>query len=139
MEKTIQHKEKSMTFESIEFIGQDNMQVSDGYHTMDELYEHRIILWIALCQMTEYRNQVWKQQGVKMSGENDVWRSKLHSDGSSYDGWFVLGIGKNKGSQRTYHLPESVWEKAEFAETLEKAPDFDGHRSNDVLNRIENI
>ena len=97
----------------------------DGYHTFDELYEHRIILWIALCNMY-YQ---W--------GYGDPWRSKLHSDGSSYDGWFLLGMGKHKSSQMTYHLPMSRWEDTFFAKTLDKAPEFDGHTSDDVLKRLE--
>ena len=52
------------------------------------------------------------------------------------EGWFVLGMGKKQGEQITYHLPMSEWEYCSFAETLEKAPDFDGHSSQDVLQRI---
>lgn len=99
-------------------------ETSDGYHTFNELYEHRIVLWIALCKCYQER----------------VWRSKLHSDGSSYEGWFVLGMNKEKGEQITYHLPLSRWEDTEFAETLEKAPEYDGHLSNtDTLERISRL
>ena len=105
----------------------------DGYHTFGELYEHRIVLWIALCKILYDDPQY--QTGQKA----DVWRSKLHSDGTSFDGWFVMGIGRNKGEQITYHLPISKWEETEFAETREKAPEFDGHTGDDVLERIKNL
>lgn len=114
--------------------GSDSMVVSDGYHTMDELYEHRIVLYIALCR---------RVQGVKRyeDGEiNIVWRAKMHSDGSSYEGWFTLGINREKGKQITYHLPLKYWEATDFAVTInkkEKVPEFDGHTPDDVLNRIK--
>lgn len=105
----------------------------DGYHTFGELYQHRIALFIALCNA--FNNDPQYQTGQK----SDIWRSQLHSDGSSFEGWFVLGIGKEKGKQITYHLPNTEWEKTEFARTLEKAPEFDGHTSDDVLTRIMNL
>jgi len=106
---------------------------SDGYHTFKELYEHRITLFIALCKILRADPQY--QTGQKA----DIWRSKLHSDGTSFDGWFVMGIGTNKGEQITYHLPTSKWEETNFAETKEKAPEWDGHTSEDVLKRLKNL
>lgn len=93
--------------------------ISDGYHTFDELYDHRITLWIALC----------KQRQVS-------WRSKVHSDGSMFEGWFVLGMGTGKGCQMTYHLPISRWDDTGFAMTMDMAPEFDGHTPAEVLKRI---
>lgn len=101
-------------------------QTSDGYHTFDELYEHRIVNYMALCRTI-------KQFG---SHHTDVWKSKAHSDGSIWDGWFILGINKNPGEQITYHLPMSKWDDCNFAFTLNEAPEFDGHTSADVLKRI---
>jgi len=97
--------------------------VSDGYHTFGQLYDHRITLYIALAK--------------KMA--SDVWRSVHHSDGSMYEGWFILGINKEKGKQITYHIPMERWEETDFAENLPMAPEWDGHTSEDVLNRIKNI
>lgn len=98
--------------------------ISDGYHTFGELYEHRNSLFIALC---------------KAHPELPAWRSKLHSDGTGFDGWFVLGLGKENGQQISYHLPLSMWEETNFAQTLEKALDFDGHTSKDVLERLKSL
>lgn len=115
--------------------------ICDGYHTFKELYEHRIELWIAVCRGISYRNAVFKSQGTIMNGYNDVWRSKNHSDGQPAFGgsWFLLGIGKEIGNQKTYHLPIEKWSDASFAEKLEKAPEFDGHTSDDVLERLKNL
>jgi hypothetical protein len=116
---------------SIKITG-DNIQVSDGYHTFDELYEHRIQLYIQLCKCVSIINS----QG----GFNDtVWRSGFYPDGTEIEGWFLLGIDKGKGSQITYHLPMSKWKETYFAETLDKAPEFDGHTSADVLERLKQL
>lgn len=127
-------KKLKLNLQSIE----NDVEISDGYHTFDELYDHRITLYIALCKVYEefiapsvYDSDKGRKQ--------DVWRSQKHSDGSNYDGWFILGIGKEKGKQITYHIPNERWEETNFAETLEKAPEFDGHTSADVLERLKNI
>ena len=116
----------------------DTGKISDGYHTFDELYDHRITLFIALCR----RVQGFKYHGDQrnaMGDEKNVWRSNLHSDGTMYDGQFILGIGKEAGKQITYHLPLSRWEETDFAETLERGPEFDGHTSDDVLERLKTL
>lgn len=116
--------------------------ISDGYHTFDELYAHRITLFIALCrayigatgQPIEIRNG-----NIVAGKDSKVWRSKRHSDGELCFGTgleFVMGIGRKKGQQITYHLPIEFWSVTEFAETLDKAPEWDGHTSDDVLYRL---
>ncbi len=102
------------------------VEVSDGYHTFGELYAHRIQLWITLCRLLA---------AVKAP----IWRSRRHADGTSFPGWFGLGYGKEAGSQISYHLPDLAWELCEFAETLEVAPLFDGHSSDDVLKRLADL
>lgn len=109
-------------------------EISDGYHTFNELYEHRIVLYIALCRYM-------KSMRIGMGHGNEgayVWKSRTHSDGSVWEGWFLLGIGTEPGEQITYHLPEKYWALCEFTE-LEQAPEFDGHTSADVLKRISNL
>lgn len=158
-----------------EFLGPEEMDASDGFHTFTELYDHRITLFIALCKTRKYLNYTFPRAQRKSSGAVeilpcDVWRSKFHSDGSTIFGdcahkefcnglpddsarewkccecgkskddcWFVLGIGKEKGEQITYHLPLSRWEETNFAETLDRAPEFDGHTPADVLERIKKL
>lgn len=117
--------------------GDDTMQVSDGYRTMDELYEHRVTLWIALCRVVEHNRLIIDQ--INKTNTYCAWRSKLHSDGTEYEGWFVLGLNGAPGRQITYHLPLSRWEETEFAKTLERAPEYDGHTSADVLERLKRI
>lgn len=102
--------------------------ISDGYHTFGELYEHRITLYIALCKLI-----------TEIPNHSTVWRSILHSDGTTFDGWFLLGVCVTKGEQITYHLPLSRWTDCYFAEILDIAPEFDGHTPKDVLERIANL
>ena len=108
----------------------DTNDVSDGYHTFGELYEHRIELWIKLCDYLSLPAD---------SNSPRVWRSRLHSDGSVFNGWFILGYGEEAGEQVTYHLPNNRWDDTDFAITLPRAPEFDGHTSADVLERLKLI
>lgn len=108
----------------------EELEVSDGFHTFDELYDHRITLYIALCA------------AQRLFTDKEVWRSKRHSDGELCFGTgtqYVLGIGSEKGEQVTYHIPIERWDEANFAVTLKKAPEWDGHTSTDVLNRLKRL
>jgi len=136
---SIKAKERHSGLKDFEIEGMDTkddfynaMQVSDGYHTIDDLYEHRIRLFIALCQ--------YFIQGKASYDSRNVWRSWLHSDGSRYDGWFIMGIGSEAGNQITYHLPAKYWDEvSKFTEERERSPEYDGHTANDVLERLKNI
>lgn len=97
-------------------------QVSDGYHSFGELYDHRIMLFITLCRATY-----------------GSWRSLYHSDETKLEGWFIMGIGKNPGEQITYHIPEKYWKETSDILTLNKAPNWDGHNSADVLERLKKL
>ena len=71
--------------EHVKAAGGDTNQISDGYHTFGELYEHRIALWIALCK-AHFR--LYMEYGCG----SYPWRAKMHSDGTELDGWFLLGL-----------------------------------------------
>lgn len=107
----------------------DTNKISDGYHTFAELYEHRIVLFMAICRILEY----------DPSFRDLVWKSKLHSDGTSWEGWFIMGIRTEPGKQISYHLPMSKWAETDYIHEIERAPEFDGHTSSDVLNRINKL
>lgn len=109
--------------------GYSKGEISDGFHTIDELYAHRIELFIALLRHYSTHPLV----------KNLVWRSTHHSDGTSYDGWFVLGIYTEPGKQITYHLPMNKWEDCRFANARLSAPEWDGHTAEDVLERLKKL
>jgi hypothetical protein len=98
-------------------------QISDGYHTFDELYEHRFELWMAICR--------------NLRRDIAVYKSRVQSDGTSYPGWFLLAMGTKAGSQISYHLPNRLWDACDFEEMM--PPPFDGHTSADVLERLRTL
>ena len=100
---------------------EDKGNISDGYHTFTELYEHRHLLFIALMH----------------SHSNISWRANNHSDGTMYSGWFVAGMHLPTGDI-SYHLPISMWERLDHSliKTTNKAPIWDGHNATDVLIRL---
>ena len=97
-------------------------KVSDGYHTFDELYEHRCILFVALMKTNP-----------KIS-----WRANNHDDGSNYESWFVAGMQLPTGDI-SYHLPLPMWKLLDNVgiKTSNKAPTWDGHTAADVVQRLE--
>ena len=98
-------------------------QISDGYHTFDELYAHRHHLFTALM----------------LSNPSISWVAKKHDDGTMFDGYFIAGMNLPTGPI-TYHMPISMWEiftRIEF-NTNEFAPKWDGHTSEDALERLKN-
>lgn len=116
----------------IQLYGINIGKISDGYHTFDELYEHRIELYLKLAELVYW---ITRDNSIR---RDTVWCSKLHSDGTSIDGWFLLGINQSPGDQITYHLPMKYWDRAcqHVVKVLDKAPEFDGHTSQDVLERL---
>ena len=97
-------------------------QVSDGYHTFAELYEHRCVLFVALiCTIGPLYSR---------------WRARLHTDGTMVDGWFIAGIDLPTGTI-TYHLPIAYWALLDGnAVSHERAPAWDGHTPDDVVFRL---
>jgi hypothetical protein len=107
----------------------DTNLISDGYHTFGELYEHRIVLFIALAK------ELLKRKAKKIP----VWKSRQHDDGAEWAGWFIVGIGEAEGAQMTYHLPTSKWDECAFIPERERAPKWDGHTPSDVLERLKRL
>ena len=96
--------------------------LSDGYHTFNELYHHRAVLFSVICN----------------ANKNRVWKSKSHSDGSMYDGMFIVGIETGLG-QATYHYDvDPYWDLFDVKE-LRFAPVFDGHTPADAIKRIRSL
>ncbi len=129
IDERLPNKEEAVN-EIIKATKLDTNKISDGYHTFEELYDSRIELYIALCK---------KVSETTHGRIHPVWRSTKHSDGTEYDGWFLLGIGTAAGKQITFHLPINRWPDTMFARTFTIAPDFDGHTTKDVLQRLKEI
>jgi len=119
------------------FLSESNsLEVSDGYHTMSELYEHRYALFYALVK-------IYDNYKTPLGSHVTCWKSKLHDDGSMFEGgWFIVGmmIAKLDSTRDhiTYHYPIEWWDKFNIME-LKNAPKWDGHTSQDVIERLMNL
>lgn len=112
------------------------LEVSDGYHTINELYNHRYVLFYALVKI--YDNYV-----TPLGCNVKCWKSKLHDDGTMFDNSFIVGMtlvrfdfnGNKDIKYITYHYPLDWWNKFKIME-LSNAPKYDGHTSDDVIERL---
>ena len=104
-------------------INSDNIgEFSDGYHTFNELYHHRAILFAVICN--QFKNLAWK--------------SKLHSDGTMFDDMFIVGINTPLGPATYHYNINPYWDMFDVKE-LPKAPEWDGHTSDDAIKRIYSL
>lgn len=95
---------------------------SDGYHTFNELYHHRAILFSVIVH--DHKNLAWK--------------AHKHADGTMYDGMFIVGIDTPVG-QATYHYDlDHYWDIFDCKE-LEFAPEWDGHTPDQAIERIGSL
>ena len=96
--------------------------LSDGYHTFDELYHHRAMLFAALC-LTTFKNVAWK--------------SLLHNDPKEpmYNGMFIVGVDTPFG-QATYHYDIDPYWAIFKVKEVDRAPKFDGHTPDEAIDRI---
>lgn len=88
--------------------------ISDGYHTFNELYHHRMVLFSIICNQNK----------------DKAFKSKLHADGSMFDDYFIVGLNTPDG-QYTYHYHIDNWDMFKVKE-LDKAPEWDGHQPSDI-------
>lgn len=93
-------------------------ETSDGYHTFNELYHHRAVLFSVIVA-----------HHPELS-----WKSKHHHDGTMYDGMFIVGINTPHG-QATYHYDLPYWDMFKCQE-VEHAPEWDGHTAAQAIERI---
>lgn len=92
---------------------------SDGYHTFNELYHHRAMLFSVIIH----------------DHPEIAWKSKKHHDGSMYDGMFIVGLDTPWG-HATYHYDiVPYWNQFDCKE-LDSAPEWDGHTPDEAIARI---
>lgn len=118
--------------------------ISDGYHTFDELYQHRYLLFInwAASEVRLWRTALLNNIPGYQGTDCPFWITRVHSDSTpSYDGYFLAGLWRDRGIQITYHIPNEYWElAAEYAEICDIAPcEWNGHTSADVLKRLAEL
>lgn len=97
----------------------DKGEISDGYHTFNQLYHQRAILFATIVNQNK----------------DKAWKSFKHSDGHycfDEDGeWFIVGVDTPQGSY-TYHYAKEYWDMFNCQE-LEFGKEWDGHSEEDVV------
>lgn len=97
-------------------------ELSDRYHTFNELYDHRAKLFAALLMTPTFKQIAWK--------------SLLHNDGTMYNGMFIVGVNTPDG-QASYHYDiNPYWSMFKGIKELDRAPEFDGHSPAQAIDRI---
>jgi hypothetical protein len=122
MEKTLNEfiqylkKEKSSAFHA--------GNISDGFHSFDELYMYRMAYNAALFNEFALQNKY------------DVHKSYCHADGLPCfgGGWFVV-VAELPTGQITNHYPLKDWDNFRIPEK-EKANVWDGHSPQEALQRM---
>lgn len=106
----------------------DKGNISDGYHTFNELYEYRLLYNASMF------NELAKQ------GLYDVHKSKRHSDGTipfGDENWFIVQAELPTG-QISNHYEMKEWDLFNIPEK-EKANTYDGHTPQDVAKRLRDF
>jgi hypothetical protein len=96
--------------------------ISDGYHTFGELYDHRRALTAALM----------------MNNKKISWRSKQHhpDDSPMFEGgYFIVGMNLPTG-QISYHYKLHHWDDFTGITELPHAPKYDGHTPELTIKRL---
>jgi len=101
----------------------DKGEISDGYHTFNELYDFRKMYNAALVN----------------TGVYESCKSIKHSDGLLCfgGGWFIVMMDLPTG-QISNHYEMKDWDLFKCKE-VDLPPVFDGHTNQDVLDRLKGL
>lgn len=101
-------------------------ELSDGYHTFNELYEFRKVYNAALFNE-------WAK-----TSKYDVHKSWKHHDGELCfgGGWFIV-VATLPTGQISNHYKAEDWGLFDVPHTEKAKYEFDGHTSKDVLDRLK--
>lgn len=101
-------------------------EVSDGYHTFNELYRYRMLYNAAFFNL------------LARNGQVEVCKSKRHSDGEKCfgsDDWFIVMAILPTG-QVSNHYESKYWDLFDVPER-ETAFEYDDHTPNEAADRLE--
>jgi hypothetical protein len=109
--------EKGMYEQICGIAGIDDIgDLSDGYHTFNELYYQRMMLFAVIVN----------------SHKDKAWKTRNHEDGNPCfgGGWFLVSIDTPKGTYG-YHYEDKYWHMFDCPE-LGQAKHWDGYTDKDV-------
>ena len=95
---------------------EDIGEFSDGYHTFNQLYHQRAVLWATIVNLNK----------------DKAWKTMRHEDGKPCfgGGWFLVTIDTPEGAYG-YHYEDKYWDMFD-CQILPKAKPWDGYTEEDV-------
>ena len=118
--------------------------ISDKWHTFEDLYNHRMAFNIALCNMLRKRNGLeealyneFPSSVTPYEPHTYCYKSKRHHDNENdpmFEGSFIVVIESPNG-QISYHYKLAEWDKFKIEER-EEANKYDGHTPEDTIKRL---
>ena len=117
-------------------------ELSDGYHTYKELYEFRKVYNAALFNEWAENLETSSDFGQALFNvpKYNVHKSWRHSDGELCfgGGWFIVSAMLPTGLISNHYKAED-WDLFKIPEVEKALHEFDGHTSEDVLNRLKKL
>ena len=124
---------------------EDKSQISDGYHTFEELYDIRLAYNVALFNIWAKLDNDYLQPVGHYSDDvckYNVHKSWKHSDGKWCFGnkkeWFIV-VAKLPDGQISNHYPAKDWNLFNIPEVEKALFEFDGHTTQDVIDILKTL
>lgn len=108
---TLKEYKKEYKEEKENGMGSDK---KDNFHTMSELYFHRMTLFAFIVKTNKDR----------------AWKSRVHADGTMFPEMFIVGVDTPAG-RVAYHYQTKFWDFFECDE-VDKAPEWDGTTTDEI-------
>lgn len=140
-EKIVSSGFRELNFETIQqaiIDTPDEHKFSDGYHTFESLYDIRLAYNVALF------NEWGKQRGIGYENSNNskhgVHKSQRHHDGEPCfgGGWFIV-VANLPSGQISNHYEMKHWDLFKIPSYEKAKYEWDGHTSEDVINRLKSL
>jgi hypothetical protein len=132
----------------VDDLGESKGLISDGYHSFEQLYKFRKIYNALLfnewaknpkCTVEWFFNQrgLKEQRIISKEYQYDVHKSLRHNDGELCfgGGWFIV-VAVLPSGQISNHYKIEDWNLFQIPEVEKAKYEFDGHTSEDVINRM---
>ena len=116
-------------------------ELSDGYHTYDELYEFRKMYNAVLFNEWANTPKTNKQSLTgTVTNEYGVHKSWKHNDGELCfgGGWFIVSAMLPTGLISNHYKSED-WDLFKVPEVEKAIYEYDGHTPQDTLTRLSNL
>lgn len=130
---------------------EDKGNISDGYHTFNELYAFRKAYnaalfnewaedWRSIQTMKDATHPEIKLAVKNSKGKYDVHKSERHFDGELCfgGGWFIV-VAILPTGQISNHYKMEDWDLFKIPVSEKAKYEFDGHTGEDVINRLQSL